>query len=126
MTTAKIEYNLNVEKRCVSKGTNRYEYKDVKTYIIRFPFNLKNIFKEHFKTAKWEPDGKYWYISGTTANLNKLKAWEAAVEAKGIDTFSTPSVSRNSNYGPYRNGHPRDMDIPVWDEQSKSWYDAEY
>lgn len=110
MAISAINYKLNREGR----------------YEISFPYNLKNNFREHFKTAKWEPDGKFWHIGGTKANLNKLKAWEAAVEAQGANTFTTPSVSRSSNQGPYRYGHPKDMDIPVWNEECQCWYDAEY
>lgn len=91
-----IKYNLS--------SKNRYE--------IRFPYNLKQHFKNTFKSAKWDPEERCWHIGGSTANLNKLKAW--------IESVSRP------NFGAYRHGHPDDMDIPVWSEEHKCWYDAEY
>ncbi|WP_157803256.1 hypothetical protein [Stenotrophomonas maltophilia] len=90
-------------------------------YHVRFPYNLKQNFKETFKTARWEPDGKYWHIGGSKANLNKLNVWVKAVEAKGVDTFTTTQRFSRTKFG-----HPDDMDIPIWDEKGKYWYDAEY
>jgi len=111
-----INYKLSAE--------NRYE--------IRFPYNLKQNFKESFKSAKWDPEGKCWHIGGSTANLNKLKTWIKGVEEIGINNFTTESIARprfgtiaRPKYGPYRYGHPDDMDIPVWDDEQKCWYDAE-
>jgi len=104
-----INYKLSAE--------NRYE--------IRFPYNLKQHFKTTFKSAKWDPEGKCWHIGGSTANLNKLKAWTKGVEEVGANNFTTASVIKPI-FGPYRYGHPDDMDIPVWSEEHKCWYDAEY
>ncbi|HEF1860301.1 TPA: hypothetical protein R9Y59_000173 [Stenotrophomonas maltophilia] len=111
-----INYKLSAE--------NRYE--------IRFPYNLKQHFKTTFKSAKWDPEGKCWHIGGSTANLNKLKAWTKGVEEIGINNFTTESIARprfgtiaRPKYGPYRYAPPDDMDIPVWDDEQKCWYDAE-
>ena len=53
------------------------------TLKISIAFELKDIFKSFFKTAKWNAAYKVWEVANTTANMNKLDKFAAAsVEAE--------------------------------------------
>lgn len=50
---------------------------------ISIAFELNDLFKTFFKTAKWNAGLKRWQVANTTANLNKLDKFAAAsVEAE--------------------------------------------
>lgn len=51
-----------------------------KSLHISFPFELKDAFKEMFKTAKWNPDRRKWVIGNTKANLNKIDLFKQKTE----------------------------------------------
>ena len=55
-----------------------------KTLLISFPFDLKDAFKEIFKTAKWNPERRHWCVSNSKINHNKLQIFrEKSQQALG-------------------------------------------
>lgn len=51
-----------------------------KSLYVSFPFELKDAFKEMFKTAKWNADRRKWVIGNTKANLNKIELFKQKTE----------------------------------------------
>jgi len=51
-----------------------------KSLLISFPFDLKDAFKEIFKTAKWDSDRKRWVVSNSKINHNKLDVFKEKAE----------------------------------------------
>ncbi|WP_235199957.1 hypothetical protein [Pseudomonas monteilii] len=51
-----------------------------KSLYVSFPFELKDAFKEMFKTAKWNADRRKWVIGNTKANLNKIDLFKQKTE----------------------------------------------
>ncbi|WP_271007079.1 hypothetical protein [Pseudomonas aeruginosa] len=55
-----------------------------KTLLVSFPFDLKDAFKEIFKTAKWNPERRSWCVSNSKINHNKLEVFrEKSQQALG-------------------------------------------
>jgi DNA repair exonuclease SbcCD ATPase subunit len=50
---------------------------------VKFPFELKDSFKETFRTARWHPYNREWRVKDSTISSNKLKKWIAEVEKSG-------------------------------------------
>lgn len=48
---------------------------------ISLPFSMKDSFKTVFRSAKWNPDSRTWYVS--TRSRSKLEAWVKAAEETG-------------------------------------------
>ena len=57
------------------------------TISIKIDFNMKDLFKSNFKTAKWNNYEKVWTLNNTTRTLNKLTKWisEVSEVAKEIE-----------------------------------------
>ncbi|MDT4850423.1 hypothetical protein FQZ97_845730 [compost metagenome] len=51
-----------------------------KSLYVSFPFELKDAFKEMFKTAKWSSDRRKWVIGNSKANLNKIEIFKQKTE----------------------------------------------
>ena len=43
--------------------------------LVVIPFEIKDLFKKAFKTAKWDSMRKKWSITNNTRNINKLEKW---------------------------------------------------
>jgi len=49
--------------------------KEDEIILIKVPFELKDLFRSNFKTAKWNGFHKCWVVKNNTRNENKLKIW---------------------------------------------------
>lgn len=47
-----------------------------KFLYVKFPFLLKDAFRELFKTAEWNPIAKVWVVKNNKTSLNKLEAFK--------------------------------------------------
>jgi DNA repair exonuclease SbcCD ATPase subunit len=56
---------------------NEIKVTEVGQYLhVKFPFALKDAFRELFKTAEWNPTVKVWVIKKNKINLNKLEVFK--------------------------------------------------
>lgn len=57
------------------------------TISIKIDFNIKNLFKSNFKTAKWDNYNKIWTLNNSTRTINKLTKWleEVSEVAKELE-----------------------------------------
>lgn len=49
---------------------------------IRFDYSLKDLFRDTFRTARWNPTGKFWYVSNNPGNIQKLDAFLTSIEVQ--------------------------------------------
>lgn len=52
---------------------------------VTIAFELKDIFKSTFKTAKWDSYSKTWDVKNTTANKNKLAQFEKTLAETNVE-----------------------------------------
>ena len=70
---------------------------------VSIVFELKNEFRNTFKTAKWNPSFKTWDVANTTANKNKLAKFQAALDSTRAEEAITLQADAEMTQIEYNN-----------------------